>query len=86
MKFNLIAILILLISFASAYQLPDINMSSGANITFDGGWINNASFNNSTMLLVTAPGVLINGSMYYNKTDNKIYVYDGGWIKTAALT
>jgi hypothetical protein len=38
------------------------------------------------MLLITVPGVLIDGSMYYNLTDNKIYVYDGGWIKTVALT
>jgi len=86
MKFNLVAILILLIPFVGAYQLPDTSMSSGANITFDGGWVNNASFNNSTMLLITVPGVLIDGSMYYNLTDNKIYVYDGGWIKTVALT
>lgn len=36
-------------------------------------------FSNRLLMLRT-------GMMYYNPVDNKIYVYDGGWLSTAALT
>jgi hypothetical protein len=65
------------------FQLGAFDVAGVANFQ---GIVTLASTHIVLPLGTSSPAVTTQGAAYFNTADSKIYVYNGGWIATAALT